>query len=202
MIPESSETECFSDVVDSIGMASTIEHLLSRQICFDIINMNKLQGYEIKNGYIITPYNEMVNKFVMPNISYLSEETILLLNEFNNYGVDIYFMGENRVINGLNFTPKFLSDSEIVSSDLSLNTFNQYINVLHKSFDEGEIYFIANTIDNDQEISVNLPFTNKNVAIYDPYDLCLTNINPMVNDDKIKFNLEISSNKAKMILVY
>ena len=202
MIPESGETECFSDVVDSIGMANTIEHLISRQICFDIINMDKLKDCKFENGYIITAYGEYVNKFVLPNIEYFSEDTLNLLNLLNHNGVSIYITGEKRVIEGLNFTPEFLPESEIVSTALTLDEFNQYINVMHKSFCEGEIYFVANTICEKQNIVINLPFENKNIAIFDPYDLSLASIEPNIIDNKMKFNLDISSNKAKLILLY
>ena len=201
MIPESGDTECFSDVVDSISMANSIEHLVSRQICFDIINMDILKGCKIDNG-IITPNNERVNKFVIPDISYLCDDTIKFLNKIYKNGVDVYFMGEDRVIDGLEFTPKFLLKDNITSSTLTLDNFNPYINVIHKEFDEGEIYFLANTVDNNQNLSINLPFTNKKIAIYDPYNSSIESVTSKIENDKHKFILEIASNKAKMILVY
>ena len=73
---------------------------------------------------------------------------------------------------------------------------------MHKSFYEGEIYFVANTIGEKQNIAINLPFENKNIAIFDPYDLSLASIEPNIIDNKMKFNLDISSNKAKLILLY
>lgn len=198
MIPESAVTECFSDVIDSIDMANSIEYLISRQISFDIINMEKLKKCKIEKGHIITDYGQVINRFVLPNISFVNEETSIYLNKLVHNNISVEFFGEIRKIEGLDFVPKFIDCNCKKSS--KLNEFDPYINVMHKIYDEGEILFIANTIDVDKEIIINIDSKKKSALIFNPYNNAVEDVNFQPDNKSVKIMIE--AYRAKMLLLF
>lgn len=198
--PESPKTECYTDVVDSIDGAKTCQYLLSNQILFDFINIDNLEKCTFENNELITAYGEKVKNIVLPRIDFVTNRTATFLNKAHKSGINIYFMGESRDIKGIDFNPMFIDKDDVTSSDIRLDEYDEYVNVMRLSFDDEDMYYIVNTINEDKKITVNIPNNNNEYFVYDPVKEIYIATEMNESNNGMKIDLDIPAGKSYIII--
>lgn len=198
--PESPLTECYTDVIDSIDGAKACQYLLSNQILFDFINIDNLEKCTFDNNSLVTAYGENVKNIVLPKLDFVTNRTANFLNNAHKKGINVYFLGESRKISGIDFVPLFIDESDVVSSDLRLDNYDEYINVMHLSFEDVDMYYIVNTINEDKEISVNIPNSDNEYFVYDPFNETFVDTQIYNSSDSVKIGLHIPAGKSYIII--
>lgn len=154
-----------STMLDTLKVENAIEILMKNQICFDMINKDKLLECKIGNGQMITDYGETVKNILFPEIDFLDVDTAKFVNKMHINGINVVFEGEKRKIEGLDFEPLFTSTYTITSSDLTLNECNSNLVCMHSGFEDHDIYLLMNTERKAIEVNVNFPFDNPKISV-------------------------------------
>ena len=129
---------------DHLGIGLASETLMKRQVCFDFINKKGLLSCELCDGYLMTPYGERVKYVVFPDIPFVDNEVAVFICEARRRGVEIIFNGKKREITNIPFEPLALGDT-YPTSELSLDEYDPYITVMHRAFDEYDLFMVMNT---------------------------------------------------------
>ena len=185
--------------LDTIRIGETCENLLSRQICFDIINIQKAEECGFEKGALWTGYGERIRNIVLPEISAVSARTAEFLQKARSGGVKVYFYGKSREIRGLPFVPLFLEESEIQSSDLRLETPDPLISVMHRSFEDCQLYLMVNSEEQNKKLRLSVPYGGGCWQMLEPLDGVRTALEPV--RDKERAWLEVSIPERSSVII-
>lgn len=200
VLPECADTESYTDNIDSTGSTNATEFLISNQICFDFINYNKMVQSKFTESGMITEYGECVKNIVIPNLNNISDKTAEFLNIAHSNGINIYFMGESREFSNIRFTPLFLAETKIESTDLKLQEYDQYINIMHKQYDDCDLYYIVNTINTDKTVTFSVIDNGNDYLLYDPLNQCMIKPKIRINENRAYINVNIGAGRSYILL--
>ena len=132
----------------SRSLTQLSQRLLMQQVDFDFINDEKLLECRIGSGCLLTPNGEKPHWLLFPEIDALEGPVASLVRQAAAQGVHIGFLGDRRAIDGLEQLEaiEFLGqEATIVSQDLLTAAPCPELIVLHRQFDDYEIYLLVNT---------------------------------------------------------
>ncbi len=182
----------------TFGMDTAAEVLLSRQIGFDMINIDCAERCVTDATGLVTDYGQRVWQIVLPDIPLVTARTNDFLTRAAEAGVVLYAAGEPRVIEGLTVPVRFLVEEAPVSTDVTLDAPDPYISLLHKSYPDGELYLLVNTENVDKTIGLRLPDCGK-LTILDPLAETVAELPAMHEKDATHATLNLPGYACRVI---
>ena len=143
----------------SKSMDSLSVRLLERQLDFDFINDEFLLKGIPENGCFRMSGGKTPSLIVLPEISFVPDDTGKKLREAMDAGVIVLADGPKRCITGLENCPalKFIGDGLPESGDFKAQTYCPELLVMHKKFKGQELYLLVNTGKSPVDTEASLP---------------------------------------------
>ena len=188
-------------MLDTFNVEDTMVELMKNQICFDMINKEKLLDCTISGNMLVTDYGENVKNVVFPEIDFLDEDTAAFVNDMYSNGINVIFAGKKRDIEGINFVPMFTDDCKIESSDLRLDTYMPFVTCMHRSFDDYELYIVMNTDEENADTGISIPYVGKTIKIIDLKTKDVKNVDVDIKGDLAHLDIKLCALSAVAIVV-
>ena len=177
---------------DHLRIADTSAALIKHQVCFDFINKQRLLSCKLRDGYLEAPNGERIHYVVFPAIPWLDNEVADFINKAHKVGVDILFNGEMRDICNLSFTPSFITNGDIPSSELSLAEKNPSILSIHRKREDADVFMLVNTDTKAHSLKIKIKAsTTDTFAITNHITGEQTALHAIISDGAAHISLEI-----------
>lgn len=130
---------------DRFGVLKTAEKLMQSRVTFDFINARRLLACEIGNGFILAPNGNRIRTVVLPKTGFLFDPRLAAyLEKAMQNGIVVLTDGEDTAF-------------DEISRDLTLETPDPFVTLLHKRFDGYDLYLLMNTSEKPFESNVSIP---------------------------------------------
>lgn len=187
---------------DGLCVTQTGENLIKRQVCFDVANREVILNCQLSDGCIVTPYGEKVSNIVLPNITWLDEELSEFLLKAKEHKVRIIAADEVVEIENLAFKPLSLSESDLKGGAISLEGSNPFVTVMHRDFDDYELFMVMNTDEKDCSVTAKIECDGNKFSLVDLETGDLTAIDFEEKDKKAIIGLDLPALSPAIICKY
>lgn len=143
---------------------SILYDLLNHQVDADMVDMRHIESAVIKNGRMQIGNEYGFKVLVAPSCTCFSQETITKLNQFTQEGGHVIFFpveGDHFPNEGLRFQEieshnvyKFIN--KLFQTDITIHGDSDDVYVNHRISDSADYYFIANTMEKEKYLIINL----------------------------------------------
>ncbi len=181
------------DELDIIRMDKTCKTLWAKQICFDMINLEKARECKVELTGFFTGYGERIRNVVVPELPWVAEETAEFLRKARDAGAKIWFCGERREIGNLGFEPEFLEETVPSPTGLGLKNQDPLINVMCREFEECNLYLMVNSEDREKTLQFSIPDAGGCVEAMDPLTGAEWNLEPKQNGGRLELEIKLSA---------
>lgn len=210
-----------SDTESNRSLLTAAQQLLEYQHDFDFIDEYALsESLQLKKGFFINESGQQYNTIIVPQVSIISRKALGRLREFASTGGKVVFTGKlpglvsdksilmakapedlSWAINESSgaITPGLLN--KLPQSDLSLGMQCKAIKYLHRKLNDGELYFIFNEENEDQDLMVSIEGQGK-ATEWNAETGEIKRIKPVSQADrKQTFNLQFNPWETRFIMI-
>ena len=184
------------------SLQTLTEKLLSRQVDYDFVNLEKLLECVCENGAIRTPGGERPRALVFPSVSFVDDAVAKWIESALAAGVRVIIDGDQREVRGLEgMNVEFTSESGLPASwDLQVEN-EPLLTVNHHCGEDQDVYLIVNTGDTAISKAASIPAKTGSLKVLDLDRGTETAVCSRIDGDRCVFDLELAAGTALVLVL-